>query len=275
MTLLSQDFVIRAKLPAGKHEQYIRDNRLAAYVACAAMRAARCPRYTWSTGRTATNGPAARSAVPVPTMPTRRARRPSACCRLPAPARILQPSGQKQGTAKVRGFGRPLPDAAARQAQASHPQDYEGRIRRLLMPAFKGRFVADITTAMVANCHQKHAAKPTDANRAIAVLSSMMKLAIAEQMRPDNPCRSVERNAEKSRDRWLSEHELPRLIERLPPSIRRSESYCASLPSPAGASARRGCSPGAIVFSSDGCFAALEDTKAGSRTASWRPTRPR
>ena len=32
MPLLSRDFVIRAKLPAGKREQYIRDNRLAGFM---------------------------------------------------------------------------------------------------------------------------------------------------------------------------------------------------------------------------------------------------
>jgi hypothetical protein len=32
--------------------------------------------------------------------------------------------------------------------------DYEGRIRCVLMHTFKGCFVADISTAMVANCHQ-------------------------------------------------------------------------------------------------------------------------
>ena len=43
----------------------------------------------------------------------------------------------------------------------------------------------------------------------------MMKLAIAEKMRPDNPCRSIERNAEKPRDRWLHEDELLHMVEAL------------------------------------------------------------
>ena len=95
-------------------------------------------------------------------------------------------------------------------------KDYEGRIRRVLMPCFRGRYVDDITTAMVIDCHHRKRANPTDANRAVAVLSAMMKFAVAQGMRADNPCRAVERYRETARDRWLDEDDLPRFIEALP-----------------------------------------------------------
>lgn len=94
-------------------------------------------------------------------------------------------------------------------------KDYEGRIRRVLVPYFKGRFVDDVTTAMVIDCHHKHRRTATEANRALAVLSTMMQFAISQGIRKDNPCLGVERYSEKAKDVWLNEQELPKFIAAL------------------------------------------------------------
>ena len=59
-------------------------------------------------------------------------------------------------------------------------KDYRGRIRRNLTPAFKGLRAAAITSDMVAALKRKKRANPTDFNRALAVLSVMMNLAGAK-----------------------------------------------------------------------------------------------
>ena len=49
------------------------------------------------------------------------------------------------------------------------------------------------------------------ANRCAAVLSKMFSLAVKWRMRPDNPCKGIERNTESKRVRYLSGDELERL----------------------------------------------------------------
>jgi integrase len=53
--------------------------------------------------------------------------------------------------------------------------------------------------------------KAYQANRTNAVLSRMFTLAIKWQMRPDNPCRGLERNEEQPRERYLTPAEMERL----------------------------------------------------------------
>jgi integrase len=94
-------------------------------------------------------------------------------------------------------------------------KDYKGRIRRVLLPEFRGRRVADITAEMVRALVRKKKANPIEANRAVAVLSKMMARAIELQMRTDNPCAGIKRNRENVRERWLDEHDLPRFLAAL------------------------------------------------------------
>ena len=56
---------------------------------------------------------------------------------------------------------------------------------------------------------------PYKANRALAVLSKAFALAVKWRLRPDNPVKGVERNAEYKRERFLTPDELDRLIASL------------------------------------------------------------
>jgi integrase len=85
-----------------------------------------------------------------------------------------------------------------------------------LKPEIGARKVADITHADVERLHDRiSAATPIAANRAVALLSKAMTLAIKWQMRVDNPCKGVERNAEERRERYLTPAELGRLCDAL------------------------------------------------------------
>jgi integrase len=89
-------------------------------------------------------------------------------------------------------------------------------IRLHVLPALRSRKVASIAYADIDRLHRKlSATAPYQANRLAALLSKMFALAIRWEMRPDNPCKGVERNQEEKRSRYLSPDELRRLIEAL------------------------------------------------------------
>jgi integrase len=77
--------------------------------------------------------------------------------------------------------------------------------------------VTDITRADVIKLHHTSRAAPYQGNRVIAVLSKMFNLAEKWGLRPDgsNPCRHIERFAERHRERMLSAAELGRLGDAL------------------------------------------------------------
>jgi integrase len=95
----------------------------------------------------------------------------------------------------------------------------EGLIRLYLSPAFGSRKVADLTEREIARWHRQigeHTVRgrktTARANRALGLLSRLMKLAIRWKLRPDDPCLGVERYPEEGRQRYLTRAELDRLL---------------------------------------------------------------
>jgi integrase len=86
-------------------------------------------------------------------------------------------------------------------------------LRLHILPALGSLAVVDVTRADVAKLHYQLRATPMQANRTVAVLSKMMNLAERWGLRADstNPCRHVERNRERRRERFLSTEEIGRL----------------------------------------------------------------
>jgi integrase len=84
-------------------------------------------------------------------------------------------------------------------------------------PALGPKKIADVTRADIARLHHAHRETPYQANRILAVLSKMFSLAEAWGLRRDgsNPCRHIERNPERGRERMLSAPELARLGDAL------------------------------------------------------------
>jgi integrase len=97
--------------------------------------------------------------------------------------------------------------------RASTARSYRQQIAAEIRPALGRRKVAEIVFADVDALHRAitKRGRPYRANRVIATLSRMMSLAIKWHMRPDNPCRGVERNQEHKRRRYLTADELVRL----------------------------------------------------------------
>src|SRR5262249_18792208 len=93
-------------------------------------------------------------------------------------------------------------------------QRTHGRILKILENEIGAMKVAAVTSDDVERLHTKRSKTgPGHANRIIAVLAKAFTLAIKWKMRTDNPCKGVDRNPDKPRERFLTDDELQRLTE--------------------------------------------------------------
>lgn len=91
----------------------------------------------------------------------------------------------------------------------------ELRLQRHILPAWGKRKLTDVTRADVRRLHASIAAK-YEANRVLALVSIMYRAAIHLGYLEDdypNPAQGVSLNEEPSRDRFVSEAEMPKLME--------------------------------------------------------------
>jgi integrase len=95
--------------------------------------------------------------------------------------------------------------------------NYRVLLNRYILPELRHHKVAEITYVDIDDLHRKvtRAGAPYQANRAIAVLSKMLSLAVRWQWRPDNPAKGIERNPEVKRHRYLSGGEIIKLTAAL------------------------------------------------------------
>jgi len=82
-----------------------------------------------------------------------------------------------------------------------------------IYPALGSKRLGEISRTDVSRLHYAMRDKPYQANRTLALLSSFFNWAERHGLRPDgsNPCRHVEKYAERKRERFLSEEEIQRL----------------------------------------------------------------
>jgi integrase len=98
-----------------------------------------------------------------------------------------------------------------------HTQDdCRSMLRNDILPVL-GRFKVGAVQYENIECLHASVTKraPVRANRALALLSKMFSLAVKWRMRPDNPCRGIERNREHARRRYLTPEETARLLAAL------------------------------------------------------------
>jgi len=94
--------------------------------------------------------------------------------------------------------------------------DYRRIIGRHVLPALGRHKVKSVTFTDIDRLHRKiSATAPVQANRCAAVCSKMFALSVRWRMRADNPCKDITRNKEHSRERYLTERELARLLAAL------------------------------------------------------------
>jgi integrase len=97
--------------------------------------------------------------------------------------------------------------------KGSTAKEYRRLLDHVILPALGKKRVADVTRQDVTRLHHARRATPTEANRALACLSTMFNLAERWGERPDgsNPCRHIEKYRQRRRERMLSPDELARL----------------------------------------------------------------
>jgi integrase len=86
-------------------------------------------------------------------------------------------------------------------------------LKNHILPHFGSMKVREVTRDDVSKLHHKMRDTPYQANRVLALISKMFNLAEKWGLRPDftNPCRHIEKYAEKKADRYLSKDEFSRL----------------------------------------------------------------
>ena len=98
----------------------------------------------------------------------------------------------------------------------STERDYANIINGIIRPALGRKLVAAVDHGDIERLHRKIAERaPYRANRVAAVASKMFSLAVRWRMRPDNPCKGIERMPEAKRRRYLAGDELARLMRAL------------------------------------------------------------
>jgi integrase len=115
-----------------------------------------------------------------------------------------------------------LAEHVATKTKPRTAAEYRRLIANLVLPAIGRKRVRDVTRADISRLHHERRDTPYDANRALAVLSKMFSLAEKWGERADssNPCRHIERYAERRRERMLSAEEFGRLADALKASRR-------------------------------------------------------
>jgi integrase len=115
-----------------------------------------------------------------------------------------------------------LAEHVATKTKPRTAAEYRRLIANIVLPTIGRKRVRDVTRADISRLHHERRDTPYDANRALAVLSKMFTLAEKWGERPDgsNPCRHVERYAERRRERMLSADEFGRLADALKASGR-------------------------------------------------------
>jgi integrase len=220
--LLSEDFARNkaAKLMAGRAERVFRDSKLTGFLLRVRRGDSGALLSSWFIEQPVPGKSNPRK-VPVGTYPTFDAHkaRELAQAMLQAVKRGDDPAAERAAKKAqprwedlLAAFrGKHLPKVSAATAKR-----YNGVINRVLTPVFAGRRVADITTPAIAAMHARKADTPAEANNALKCISLMMTFAAGEGMRSGaNPVLGISRYADKVRDRWLDEIELPKFLAAL------------------------------------------------------------
>jgi integrase len=133
--------------------------------------------------------------------------------------RVVDGGGDPTGDLHSARAAPTVTDLAARFEKEHLPRlrlgtqvEYRRLLRIHILPALGSKRVIDLRHADADALHRKIAETgPYAANRAAAVLSKMLALAIKWELRGDNPARGVERAQEHKRERFLSGAEIARL----------------------------------------------------------------
>ncbi len=129
----------------------------------------------------------------------------------PAP---LPPAARFNGGPTVADLAqRYLEEHAAVRIKPRTQVSVRGMLNNHILPAFGGLPLEAVERSDIVEFHQKLSDRPVAANRCVKILSHMYRLGAGWGLVPEgfNPCRSVEKYPERSRERFLTDAEFTRL----------------------------------------------------------------
>ena len=132
-------------------------------------------------------------------------------------ARGTDPSGELQLERKAPNMSalcdRFIETHANVRCKPNTAKEYARVCERFIKPRLGGLRVQAVTRRDIAALHEGLSARPYAANRMLSILSKMFNLAELWGIRPDgsNPCRHVQKYAERKRERFLMPNEIDRL----------------------------------------------------------------
>ncbi|MBS0186005.1 MAG: tyrosine-type recombinase/integrase [Proteobacteria bacterium] len=128
------------------------------------------------------------------------------------------PAEQKRALKHLPDIHELAQDYVDRYGKNKRPRSLEEDkklLRNHIILKLGDRKVAHLSRRDVENFHTALKETPYQANRALALLSKMISLAIAWGWRSDNPVKDIPRFPEEKRDRWLNKEEISRLWKTL------------------------------------------------------------
>lgn len=126
------------------------------------------------------------------------------------------PIEERRARQKVRTFKEVADDfmrlhVAAKKKQRTH-DEYDRLLRLHILPAMGGRPITAITKMDVARLHGSLSDRPSAANRCLALFDTVWNWAASKgELSGPSPTKGLERNPERSRERYLTPDELRRL----------------------------------------------------------------
>ena len=135
---------------------------------------------------------------------------------LGAVERGKDPIEERRARQKVRTFKEVAEDfmrlhVAAKKKPRTH-DEYDRLLRLHIYPGLGGRPITSITKVDVARLHSGLSDRPSAANRCLALFDTVWNWAAGKgELSGPSPTKGLERNAERSRERYLTPDELRRL----------------------------------------------------------------
>jgi integrase len=129
-------------------------------------------------------------------------------------AQGIDPVAEKKNVRNLSTMNDLVADYFERHGQQKRPKSLledKKLLKNIILPVLGGHKVAHITRRDIENLHRCHEKTPYQANRALALLSKMLSLAVSWGWRNDNPAQGIRKYQEEKRDRWLDDEELQRL----------------------------------------------------------------
>ena len=116
----------------------------------------------------------------------------------------------------VKDLARIYLERHAKPHKKTWPED-ERRLRKYVLPALGAKRIEEVRRGDVARLHSRIGeTAPYEANRVLALLSTMFAKAeewgLVDEGHP-NPARKIQPFRERSRERWVTPAEMPRLVE--------------------------------------------------------------